>query len=414
MRQNTALKITGEPSFAAEPTHNRLSRLKSRRKCWLDVHLCLGLTLGLLLAVYGVTGSILVFHAEIDELLNAELLTVTPPERDPLYQPLADIFAAGQAAAPKDAKHTFANYPRNAEAVFRLDYSTSNHGKTESWQVYVNPYTAQMTGTRLMNTSDSLLPLTFIGFVFVFELHYALLIKDEISTVVVGVSAALLIISVLTGLILWWPLTGRWLQALTLKRKASSERLNYDLHKTFGFYTAIILLPVLFSGIYMVLPQNVVPVLELFSPVTYRYWFRSTPNPEVQALKMDEAVARANRLYPKGRPDWIYGIYGADEQTATYTVCKNDVDRPGSWLQRVCVVLDQYTGQTLDIDDPAVGTAGEVFTHWQWPLHSGQAFGMTGRILVFLSGLACPVLFVTGVIRWLQKRRAKAQHQLKQ
>jgi hypothetical protein len=39
----------------------------------------------------------------------------------------------------------------------------------------------------------------------------------------------------------------------------------------------------------------------------------------------------------------------------------------------------------------------------QWPLHNGQAFGMTGRILVFLSGLACPVLFVTGVMRRRQK-----------
>jgi len=35
---------------------------------------------------------------------------------------------------------------------------------------------------------------------------------------------------------------------------------------------------------------------------------------------------------------------------------------------------------------------------------------MTGRILVFLSGLACPVLFVTGVMRWRQKHRA---HKLK-
>lgn len=67
----------------------------------------------------------------------------------------------------------------------------------------------------------------------------------------------------------------------------------------------------------------------------------------------------------------------------------------------------RYSGAILDLDDPIIGTAGEVFTHWQWPLHSGQAFGMTGRILVFLSRLACPVLFITGVIRWLQKRRAK-------
>lgn len=79
----------------------------------------------------------------------------------------------------------------------------------------------------------------------------------------------------------------------------------------------------------------------------------------------------------------------------------------GSLLHRRCVVIDQYSGKILDVDDPAIGTAGEVFTHWQWPLHSGQAFGWTGRILVFLSGLACPLLFITGVIRWLQKRKAK-------
>jgi uncharacterized iron-regulated membrane protein len=53
----------------------------------------------------------------------------------------------------------------------------------------------------------------------------------------------------------------------------------------------------------------------------------------------------------------------------------------------------------------------DVFMQWQWPLHSGQAFGWTGRILVFITGLICPVLLVTGVIRWLQKRKA-TRHRL--
>jgi uncharacterized iron-regulated membrane protein len=405
MRQDNRDLSGGEYTAAAKPINGRLTKLKTRRKLWLDVHLWLGLVLGSLLAVYGMTGSILVFHAEIDELLNPGLLTVTPPKHEPEYQPLSDVFQAGKSAVPKNAKHTFATYPRNDEAAFRLVYSVpAADGKTESWQVYVDPYTAQIVGKRLMNTSDSLIPHTFIGFVF--ELHFALLIKGEWSAVVVGISAALLIISVLTGLIVWWPLTGRWLQALTIKRKASSERFNYDLHKTTGFYTTLIMLPVLFSGIYMVVPQNVVPVLELFSPVTYRYGFRSTPVPGQEPMPMDKAIDLVNESYPKGRPHWIYG---APDTSDTYTVCKDDVDRPGSWLQRVCVVIDRYTGRVLDVDDPAANaTAGEVFTHWQWPLHSGQAFGMTGRILVFLTGLACPVLFATGVIRWLQKHKAKS------
>jgi uncharacterized iron-regulated membrane protein len=386
-----------------------LAKLKARRKTWLVVHLWLGLALGFFLSIFGITGSILVFHAEINELLRPQLLTVAAPETHSAYRPLADILQAGQAAMPEKATHSFANYPRNDAVAFKLMYTLPvADAVTERWEVYVNPYTAQVTGKRLMSSSDNFIPHTFIGFIF--ELHYALLLGEEIGYVVVGIMGMLLIISVLTGLILWWPLTGKWRQALTIKRKASMERLNFDLHKTSGFYTTLVLIPVLFSGVYMDIPERVVPILELFSPVTYRYWFQSNPHANPKPITMPEALAIAEQLYPTGRPDWIYG---ATQPTNTYMICKDGVTEQGSFLQRRCVVIDQYSGKILDVDDPAIGTAGEVFTHWQWPLHSGQAFGWTGRILVFLAGLACPVLYVTGVIRWLQKRRAAKQHQIK-
>ncbi|MDX8127062.1 PepSY-associated TM helix domain-containing protein [Methylomonas sp. OY6] len=402
----TAISQQPRSTIPANPQNSALSRLKARRKRWLGVHLWLGLTLGFLLSIYGITGSILVFHAEIDEWLNSELLTVAPPSQTADYEPLAEIFAAARTVMPPPAKPTFATYPRNQQAAFQCSYALLiSQNVVQNWQVYVDPYTARVTGKRLIRNSDDWLPNTFIDLMF--ELHYALLIPSEdISTVIVGVSAALLIISALSGLIVWWPLTGKWRQALTIKAKPGKVRFNYDLHKTSGFYTALVMVPVLFSGIYMVLPHNVVPVLELFSPVTYRYGFQSKPPyPNAPAIGMDEAVAIAFKQYPQGRPHWIYG---AAEPTKTYTVCQDGVDAPGSILQRRCTVIDRYSGKILDLDDPSLptATACEIFTHWQWPLHSGQAFGMTGRILVFITGLACPVLFVTGVIRWRQKRRA--------
>ncbi|NOV31647.1 PepSY domain-containing protein [Methylomonas sp. ZR1] len=388
----------------SKPQNRELSRLKARRQRWLTVHLWLGLTLGLLLSIYGITGSILVFHAEIDEWLHPEMLTVQPLAHAE-YRPLAEIFAAGKQAMPPAAKHTFATYPRNEFAAFKLRYAVAGaDGSLENWEVAVDPYTTNISGKQLKRRSSDWLPSTFIGLMF--ELHFALLIPGELSEPIVGMSAALLIISTLTGLIVWWPLTGHWRNALTFKAKAGKVRFNYDLHKTSGFYTLLVMLPVLFSGIYMVLPHNVVPVLELFSPVTYRYWFQSQPPyPNAPAIGMDDAVAIALKQYPTGRPHWIYG---ATEPTKTYTVCQDGVDAPGSILQRRCTVIDRYSGKILDLDDPSLptATAGEIFTHWQWPLHSGQAFGMAGRILVFITGLACPVLFVTGVIRWRQKRRA--------
>ena len=389
----------------------RTHKLKMRRQRWLMVHLWLGLILGLLLSIYGITGSILVFYAEIDEWLQPEMLVVEVPVQED-YRPLADIFAAGHQAMPPQAKHSFANYPRNAQAAFKLRFTFDDNGNEQRWLVAVNPYTAQITGKQFQGLSTDLFPNHFIDFVF--ELHYALLLPWEISSPIVGLSGMLLIISTLTGIIVWWPLTGKWRQALAFKTGAGKVRFNYELHKVSGIYTLLVMIPVLFSGIYMVLPRNVVPVIEIFSPVTYRYWFQSTlPATNATAIGMDKAVDIARQQYPDGRPSMIYG---ASEPTKTYTVCQDGVNAPGSLLKRRCTVIDQYTGKILDLDDPSLptATAGEVFTHWQWSLHSGQAFGMTGRILVFITGLICPVLFVTGVIRWRQKRRAAKQHQARQ
>ncbi|MCQ8117701.1 PepSY-associated TM helix domain-containing protein [Methylomonas rosea] len=392
-----------------EPQNPSLSRLKFRRQRWLTVHLWLGLTLGLLLSIYGITGSILVFYPELDEWLHPDMLVVEVPA-DAEYRPLAEIFAAGKAAMPPQAKHNFATYPRNEFAAFKLRFAVADaNGAVERWEVGVDPYTAKISGKQLQGRSSDWLPSTFIGLMF--ELHYALLLPNDISTVVVGLSGILLIISTLTGLIVWWPLTGRWRQALLFKAGAGKVRFNYDLHKTSGFYTMLAMIPVLFSGVYMVLPHNVVAVLEVFSPATYRYWFQSTPpHPGAPAIGMAQAVAIARQQYPTGRPSMIYG---AAEPTKTYTVCQDGVDAPGSLLQRRCTVIDRYSAKILDRDDPSLPTAsaGEIFTHWQWPLHSGQVFGMTGRILVFITGLVCPVLFVTGVIRWRQK--AATRHRRK-
>mgnify|MGYP006269588101 CR=1 FL=1 len=380
------------------------SPLKIRRKLWLKVHLWLGLTMGLLLSIYGISGSLLVFHAEINEFLHPDILVVDVPN-PPKYTPLVDIFTAGRKNMSAKAIQTFVTFPRNEHAAFQLVFSLDDeNGVTQRWLVGVNPYNAQLTGKQLLGVSTDILPRRFIDFVF--ELHYALLLPWSISSPIVALSGMLLIISTLTGLIVWWPLTGRWRQALAFKTGTGKIRLNYELHRLSGFYTLIIMIPVLFSGVYMVAPQHVVPLIEMFSPVTYRYWFKSlSPDYKKEMIDMEQAVAIAIKQYPNGSPNIIYG---ATEPTKTYMVCLDGVDVPGSILERRCTVIDSYNGKVLDLDDPSLpnATAGEIFTHWQWPLHSGQAFGMTGRVLIFITGLICPILFATGIIRWLQKRKA--------
>lgn len=392
---------------APETVQQGLLRLKKRRKLWLSVHLWLGLLLGFFLAVFGVTGSILVFYEEIDNVLNADLRIVqASAQGESAYRSLAEIQAAAVAAMPPQAKLGFVDYPADATASYKFGFIIPGAvaDKKDEWQVFVNPYNAQVLGTHLIKKAEDIFPSALIPFIF--RLHFALL-SGETGVLIVGIIGVVLLFSVFTGLIVWWPLTGNWRRVLSIKPKASAERFNHDLHQTSGFYTFPVLLVVLLSGVYMNLPDQFMALVKQLSPGTQGFMDNPHSLPQVGKKPIDlaQALSIVQSRYPEGRIDWLNFPDGG---TGVYRISISKV--PGLsrfWSERQ-VFVDQYNGTILKVQDPSTrATSGQTFIEWQWPLHSGRAFGWTGRILVFLSGLACPVLFVTGVIRWLQKRRAK-------
>lgn len=384
----------------------RLNRLKSRRKLWLQAHLYLGLIAGLILAIIGLTGSILVYWAELDQWLNPSLLTAAAPKKGrAAYRPFAEIAAAAENAKPAGAEFYAVIFPRHEDSVFCFWYKASvGADENQTYpNVFVDPYTAKVTGTReFYPASLSLDPKFLMGFVF--DLHYMLFLKRDIGMFVVGILAVVFMVSVLTGLIVWWPLTGNWRQALTLKMPARPERFVFDLHKTTGFYTAIVLLAVLMSGISMNLATEFQWLVSLFSPLRSPFDFKSTPSDGMAGLTLADIVEQKRDLFSEGR---LHGIYAPADSAGAYVADIRDIPNLKRYVvDRRMVAMEQYTGNVLNIADPTTGSGGDVFLQWQWPLHSGQAFGNAGRIMVFLSGLACPVLYVTGVIRWLHKRRS--------
>ena len=91
----------------------RLNRLKKRRAIWLKVHLWLGLSMGLLLSVIGITGSISVFYQELDQWFNPGVLSVVPDPRGTLaYKPLQDILDAATTVAKPSDQRSGIQYPR--------------------------------------------------------------------------------------------------------------------------------------------------------------------------------------------------------------------------------------------------------------------------------------------------------------
>jgi uncharacterized iron-regulated membrane protein len=155
-----------------EGAHLRLVRLKARRKLWLKIHPYLGLFAGAVLALIGVTGSVRVRWPEIDAWLNPALLTVQALlEEQAACRPLNEIMAAG-------AKAGFSYCPRAADEAFQFLYD--EFGVTEddagTVNVFVAPYTARVTGTRVFH--DGRNPFGHCPMGLFFKLHYALLPED--------------------------------------------------------------------------------------------------------------------------------------------------------------------------------------------------------------------------------------------
>jgi len=377
----------------------------SGRAIWLKAHRYIGLFLGVIFVIVGLTGSFLAFWQAIDEWLNKDIMIVATPAGEAHNQPLDAILAAAHTIAPHDGIPTVLTMPRHANAAVSISYLVSlKDGQSDQYEVFVDPYTAKPTGQRFLQHGDSIISMPFIRTII--NLHASLLFGDN-KRYIVGIPAIFLLFSISAGIYLWWPRNGNWRHALTVKWGATPVRLTYDVHKISGLYLCIILTILLFSGIYMIFKPQVQSFVGLFSPVREDPKdLKSTLIPGQPSLGLDAAASIANRLFPDGTLHWIFLPQGSD---GVYVVGKQADREPNRWATYRNVTIDQYSGQVLYVQDRADFSAGERFLEWQYPLHCGEAFGNVGRALVMILGIVPLILYVTGFLRWRQKRRLRRQ-----
>lgn len=372
------------------------------RRAFLQLHRTIGLFVGAVFVLIGLSGSILAFREDVDEWLNASTMRVeTPSQATP--RPLDEIFAAALAQMPPEGKVERLTAPRHAGAAASIAYLVETDDlDSYFYEMFVDPYTAKVTGQRVSLHGDSVLSQPLVQIVAAF--HWTLLLGVD-NAYIIGAVGILAFVSILVGLYLWWPLHGDWRSGLTIKRAASRERIVYDLHKSVGAYFAVLLSVMLITGVAMIFKPATRSVVSLLSPVRPDPDFgRSTPIPGRSPIGLGEAVARANEVFPQGRLHWILMPSSAN---GVYVVGKQADDEPNRTKTYRNVGVDRYNGEVLHVQDRRTFTAGETFVEWLFPLHSGEAFGKAGRLLVLLIGAAPALLYVTGFLRWLQKRRAR-------
>lgn len=372
---------------ASPPSGHRLKRL------WLQVHLYVGLLGGALFVLTSLTGSFLVFYKAIDEWLNpAQLIRTSGNE-----QPLSEILAGAQSAHPDWSSPDTLIFPLHNRDSFHAWFKDQTPPLAEDrWHVVaIDPSTARPLSDRRWGS--------FLVSI-IYELHQELLLGKP-GEVIVGIMALFLLLSIGTGLYLWWPKPGKLRRALTFQTSGSPIRNHYDLHKLTGLAGAVLLTLLALTGFYLEFPRVVSPVVSWFSPV--RDLSPEQPQSEFQPgmkkIPVEQAIAIARTTFPDAQPMWI-GL--PQHERDSYSV---GLRQPGEVRQaggETEVWIDQYSGLVRRITDWRQFTGGETFLSWLFPLHNGEAFGLTGRWLIFVTGFTPLLLYGTALRMWWLKRDA--------
>ena len=346
------------------------------RALWLQIHRWLGLTLGALGVLVGLSGSVLVFDQRIDALLNPQHYAVSDPRPALGFAQYAEA-AAGSGRAvgirlPDDTGGPVIVTVRAREGdLFH--------------RVYLDPTSGRVLGSAPGGG--------FIGWAHRF--HESLALREYWGRGLVGLVGAAMLASSLSGIYLWWPGRRRMRQAFGLRPGLATSR---NLHYVLGLYLSLALALLSFTGLWLAYADAGRRLAAAFGPLSPAP--RSVQAPEAPGTRLrlppDAAVDAARTLYPDatvtslGLPGGPRGVYRVNLRRTN---------------ERIAVFVSPASGAVLWRTDGATQTSGDAFLALQRALHSGETFGLPGRVLFFLTGLLPAILVGTGTMMWLRERR---------
>jgi uncharacterized iron-regulated membrane protein len=361
-----------------------------------QVHLWVGIILSLYMIVIGVTGAILVFRAELESLSG-----LNPWHSIKAAEPFADITTVidnVKAAYPKGQIISVFT-PTEGEPTFVALVQSIGWSRTEI-RVAAHPATGAVLGEFPRN--DSWLRV-------VTRLHETLLI-GAVGRRVNGVGAAFLLLLNITGLVVWWPGIQSWVRALIVDFRRTWRRINFDLHRSVGFWTLAISSFWAISGIYFGWPaqtfawvQKISPIVAVRPPLVSVQPQRNAAPPDLHAL-----ISQAS-LIDHGAS--LMGIAFPSTRRAPLRILMRR--RPGPGYEYADnLFFDPYDGKYLAIWRYGINqTLGDWFIWLQIPLHFGTYWGTGVKVLWALAGLAIALLTITGALMyWNRALRRKWKH----
>lgn len=361
-------------------------RRQPLRRVLVQVHLWLGLTIGLVWALLGLSGALLVFHREIDRL-NMPTVSVGA------LAPLDDIIRNAAIAAGSSIRTI-------GIADGRGDLLTATYADKagEPQALLIDAASGRVVGTKEVEPAT---PFTGSASRWLYRLHESLLLGDAGETLV-GVSGIVLLIATITGLAAAWPRRRQWRAAFAVSRWRSSTRKLYGWHRLTGLLAGFALLIIVPSGAYMIFAVQLRPAIARLVPHLLPVRVPPGAVPLVDRVGAARALTEARSVFPNAS---FVRLTFPTMKSPAYVVRLHQPNETRVWSGTTSVTIAANNGRVLGTYDPITAPFSNRLADAAFSIHDGELAGPLGRTLAILVGMALPALYVTGVIAWIRKRQ---------
>jgi uncharacterized iron-regulated membrane protein len=342
------------------------------------LHRWTGGIVGLLLAVIGLSGTVLVWEESWIGLPGAD---------DPLRGDAAEIGGAVEAALALDP------------ALSRITFADERMGLHQA--IYADGGGAYLTQAgEVVDRWDSLWGRPEL---WLFDLHHYLFLGEN-GKYVTGTLGMLLIAFSITGLILWWRTRRAFRFRLWPARMTRSAIVRQ--HRDIGVVASPLLLLAAVTGSLMIFPALSAALL---APWADPGEAPTAPPPVAGVVgpttDWRTIMINAQAAFPRATPRRL--MLPAEPGAPLALRLKQDFE----WTPngRTYVWLDPATAEVVATEDPAAGDTASAITEKYYSLHAGKVGGLLWRLLLTFSGLTLALLGTLATWSFWFSRQAQSQ-----
>lgn len=368
------------------------------RKFFKKIHLWLSIPVGLIITLICLTGAILIFENEINEMRQPSLYKAEPKGE---ALPLSTLIERVEQSYFVDVAGVTINHNQNRSYQFSLS-------RPKRTTVFVDQYSGKILGEQER--------LEF--FSTVLKLHRFLLQKrpegkDSIfwGKKLVGISTILLVFIVITGFIIWLPKSKNNIaNRLKIRFKKGWRCFWYDLHVSGGFYVTLIVLAIALTGLTWSFPWYKDAFYKIFSTSEQGSGNRNRGGGSGRGSGNFSQILDADSRYIS----WDNAVKTLQKSTPEFVemrVSEGNVrvktKKCGNYSASDSYDFDKNSGEIIGAELYKDLPRNSKIRGWVYSVHVGAWGGMPMRIIYFIAVIIAASLPLTGYYLWLRKKVRK-------